>query len=131
MRGEAKMSLRDYNRGGRPSGSRNRLSKQFIDDLLAEWQEHGRKAIKLMRMERPGDFVRVVAGTLPKEFIVENVLTEIDDDELDRMIVRLRTEVLEEHRQAPMIELKPESTDVERATVSDAGGRTPAAKDRE
>jgi enoyl reductase-like protein len=88
------MSLRGYNRGGRPLGSRNRINKQFLDDFLAEWQEGGRKAIKIMRIQHPGDFVRVAASLLPKEFVVENVLTEIDDGELERMITRLRAEVL-------------------------------------
>ena len=94
-------------------GSRNRINKQFLDDFLAEWQEGGRKAIKIMRMQHPSDFVRVAASLLPKEFVIENVLTEIDDEELDRMIARLRTEVLEERRQATMIELRPESSNVE------------------
>jgi hypothetical protein len=116
-------------KGGRTHGSRNRLSKKFIDDLLSEWQEHGRDAIRIMRVERPGDFGRVVASTLPKEFIVENVMTEIDDEELDRMILRLRTEVLEEGRQVPMIELKPEHTnDDESGNVVEAGGGTRATK---
>ena|SRR5215831_5563134 len=123
------MSLRGYNRGGRPSGSRNRLNKQFLDDFLAEWQEGGRKAIKIMRMQHPSDFVRVAASLLPKEFVIENVLTEIDDGELERMITRLRAEVLEERQQAPMIELKPESSDVERENVGANGGRAPAAQD--
>jgi hypothetical protein len=125
------MSLRGYNRGGRPLGSRNRINKQFLDDFLAEWQEGGRKAIKIMRIQHPGDFVRVAASLLPKEFVVENVLTEIDDGELERMITRLRAEVLEERRQTPMIELKPESSDVERENVGANGGRAPAAQDRE
>jgi hypothetical protein len=30
------------NGGGRPKGSRNKLTTEFIDDLYAKWQEHWR-----------------------------------------------------------------------------------------
>ena len=48
-------------RGGRPAGARNRLIKAILDDLLEDWREHGAAAIKLMRVERPGDYVRAAS----------------------------------------------------------------------
>ena len=55
--------------------------------LLADWQEGGAAAIKMMRIERPAEYVRVMCSILPKELIFEtSAVTELDDDELDHMI---------------------------------------------
>jgi hypothetical protein len=53
------------NLGGRPTGARNRLCSTFLRDLVEDWEQHGKAAIQIMRMERPRDYVRVVAGILP------------------------------------------------------------------
>ena len=34
------------NPNGRPKGSRNKLSEEFLADMFADWQEHGPDAIK-------------------------------------------------------------------------------------
>ena len=44
---------------GRPKGSRNRLTEAFVDDLLAEWQKHGRKAIRRLCEQSPIVYVRI------------------------------------------------------------------------
>ncbi len=46
---------------GRPKGSRNRLTEAFLDDLLAEWQKHGRKAIRRLCEQSPVAYMRVMA----------------------------------------------------------------------
>jgi hypothetical protein len=53
--------------GGRPKGSRNKLGEQFLADLHAEWQKSGAQALKRVAEHDPVQFVRVVAGVLPKE----------------------------------------------------------------
>lgn len=53
--------------GGRPKGSRNKLGEQFIADLHHEWQQSGARALKRVAEDDPVQFVRVVAGILPKE----------------------------------------------------------------
>jgi hypothetical protein len=53
--------------GGRPRGSRNKLSEAFIADLCAEWGKSGQDALKRLASEDPASFVRVVAQVLPKE----------------------------------------------------------------
>ena len=74
-------------RGGRPPGSRNKLCRRVLEDLLVDWAEGGAAAIKMMRIERPAEYVRVMCSILPKELIFENsAVTELDDDELDHMI---------------------------------------------
>jgi hypothetical protein len=52
---------------GRPKGSRTRLCDQFVKDLAADWLVHGPQTIRVLRVEDPSTYVRVVAGLMPKE----------------------------------------------------------------
>jgi len=73
--------------GGRARGARNKISTAFLEALAADFEQHGEAAIKLMRIEKPTEYVKVVASILPKEFeITENRLMEIDDDTLDFLL---------------------------------------------
>ena len=49
---------------GRPPGSRNRLTEDFIGDVHAAWLEHGREAIDRVIDERPEAFLAIVARTI-------------------------------------------------------------------
>jgi hypothetical protein len=49
---------------GRPPGSRNRLTEDFLGDLHAAWQEHGREAIDRVIDQRPEAFLAIVARTI-------------------------------------------------------------------
>src|SRR5262245_25853227 len=53
--------------GGRPKGSRNKLGEQFIDDLYAKWQKHGKDVLDRVIKDDPAAFLRTVAQILPKE----------------------------------------------------------------
>jgi hypothetical protein len=82
-------------KGGRKPGSRNKLCRAVLEDLMADWAEGGAAAIKIMRIEQPAAYVRVMCSILPKELILENsTITELDDDELDHMISMLRERAL-------------------------------------
>src|SRR5262249_331324 len=73
--------------GGRRKGARNKISTSFLEALAADFEEHGAAAIKLVRLEKPSEYVKIVASVLPKEFeITENRLMEIDDDTLDILL---------------------------------------------
>ena len=73
--------------GGRPLGSRTKLCRKLLEDLFADWQEGGAAAIKMMRIERPAEYVRVMCSILPKEMLFETgSVSELADDELDQMI---------------------------------------------
>jgi hypothetical protein len=83
--------------GGRVKGSRNRISEAFLKDLALEWEQSGPAALKIMAREEPGNFVKVVAALLPKEFeITDSRLTELSDEEIDGLIeqLRLRTAII-------------------------------------
>jgi hypothetical protein len=83
------------NGGGRRQGARNRISTAFLQALASDFQEHGEEAIKIMRIERPSEYVKVIASVLPKEFEISHSsqLTELDDVELEQFINRLRDEL--------------------------------------
>jgi hypothetical protein len=72
---------------GRVKGTRNKISQAFLEALSKDFDEHGEAAIKIMRVERPTDYCKVIASILPKEFeFTENNLVGIDDNELDAII---------------------------------------------
>lgn len=67
---------------GRPKGSRAKLGEDFLGDLHKEWREHGAAAITAMREEKPGDFVKVVAGVIPQQLEIKSVEGEMSDEQL-------------------------------------------------
>ena len=69
--------------GGRPKGTRNLLQKRFLEELCADFELHGAGAIKICRLERPNEYLKIVASILPKELIVESgILADLSDEEL-------------------------------------------------
>jgi hypothetical protein len=95
-------------KGGRPLGSRTRLCKALLEDLADDWREGGKAAIKMMRIERPAEYVRVMCSILPKELLFETgAVSELGDDELDHMITMLRERALAV-RQQQALEMAPE-----------------------
>lgn len=80
--------------GGRSKGTKNRLSHAFLTDLLADYQAHGAEAIKICRVERPIEYIKMIAGLLPKELeITETYLMELPDDELTAAIEHIRRQL--------------------------------------
>ena len=63
------------NPAGRPPGSKNKLSEDFLAELHVVFQESGGEAIRKMCAENPAEFVRVLAGLVPRELLLE-VTTE-------------------------------------------------------
>jgi hypothetical protein len=80
--------------GGRAKGVKNKLSHAFLTDLLADYEQHGAETIRICRMERPIEYVKLIAALLPKEFeITDSRLNELSDEELDVLIAQLRARV--------------------------------------
>jgi hypothetical protein len=90
---------------GRPKGSRNRLCRAMLDDLMADWAEGGADAIKIMRIEEPAQYVKAMVSILPRELLFENTMTELDDNEINLLIQQIRERLLIE-RQQPLQELR-------------------------
>src|SRR5436309_997509 len=73
----------DGHGGGRPLGSRNKLQGDFLKALAADFAEHGAGVIKIARIEKPVEYLKVITSVLSKEVVVEqSVLSDISDDEL-------------------------------------------------
>jgi len=71
---------------GRKVGARDTLTKQFIVDLAEAWEFYGVRALKMMALEDPSNFVKVVASLLPKEAKVD--ATETMSEE--QLVARIR-----------------------------------------
>jgi hypothetical protein len=77
--------------GGRPPGSRNKLSKAFIAGLCADWIEHGSTVIKTVREKRPDAYLKVVASLLPKQLDIEDdAFDGLTDEQLAALIAYSR-----------------------------------------
>ena len=83
------------NPNGRPKGSRNKFSEEFLDDFREVWAEEGSNAITTMAKNRPGDFVRVAAMLVPKELLLGRSysLADLSDDELVALIEALDVQI--------------------------------------
>src|SRR6516164_4719797 len=82
--------------GGRAKGAKNRLSHAFLTALAEDFEQHGVDAIKIARVERPVEYVRIVAGLMPRELeITETQLMQIPDNELDAFIEFARRRIAE------------------------------------
>src|SRR5215471_10387149 len=95
------MSRKGFQPGhtGRPRGTRNKLAGRVFEDILAHWCEpvapgsnvrKGREALEALYKEKPGEYLRLTASVLPKEFVFENVVADLDDDQIDELILKLR-----------------------------------------
>jgi Family of unknown function (DUF5681) len=78
------------NLAGRPKGSRNKLSEDFVAALYDDFQEHGSAAIAACRVEKPDVYVRVIASLLPKDVQLKvQSLDDLTDDQLMRKLAVL------------------------------------------
>ena len=67
-------------------GSRNKLCRAVLEDLLADWASGGAAAIRMMRIENPSAYCKMMASILPKELLFESgAVTELDDNALERI----------------------------------------------
>jgi hypothetical protein len=53
---------------GRKPGTRNRLSHAFIEAFAADFEQHGTDVIKIVRMEKPHEYLKTAAYLMPKTF---------------------------------------------------------------
>ena len=59
------------NPSGRPKGARNRLSEKFIEELHDSFEQHGAGVIEELMRESPGEYLRIIASIIPKQFGLE------------------------------------------------------------
>lgn len=61
---------------GRPKGSKNKISEDFLQSFHKVWLEHGEAALQRMVEERPAEFIKVAAGLIPKDFHIQQTTDE-------------------------------------------------------
>lgn len=82
------------NPAGRPKGSRNKLGEAFLEDMLADWSEHGKATIEAVRIDKPDQYLKVVASILPKELNIKvNELDELSDEQLARQFAAITAQL--------------------------------------
>lgn len=57
--------------GGRPKGSRNRLTEVFMSAIADDFAQNGADAIERIRREDPTAYVRIVGSFVPRELVVQ------------------------------------------------------------
>jgi Family of unknown function (DUF5681) len=75
------------NPAGRPRGSRNKLSDDFVAALYDDFQDHGSAAIAACRVEKPDVYVRVIASLLPRDVSIK--VQQLDDLTHDQLMRKL------------------------------------------
>jgi hypothetical protein len=86
---------------GRPRGAKNRLQTTFLHALASDFEQHGMDAIRIYRIEEPSRYVAIVASLMPKDLLIGTAAQELEDDQIDELIFKLR-ERLVEHRAVPL-----------------------------
>jgi len=80
------------NGGGRRAGARNKLQTTLLEELAADFEEHGAGVIRICRVEKPVEYLKVIVSVLPKELIVEQSnLAELTDEQVAAYIGILQT----------------------------------------
>ena len=75
------------NPAGRPQGSRNKVSEKLLEALAEDFDTHGNDVIEKVRVDRPHDYLKIVASLVPKQMEIETRLPsrraeDLSDDEL-------------------------------------------------
>jgi hypothetical protein len=84
--------------GGRHKGSRNKLAEDFITDLHEAWKANGKEVIAAVLADKPVDFLKVIAGVIPKEVKIDRTaVDDLGDDEIAAYLAIART-AFEAHR---------------------------------
>jgi hypothetical protein len=104
---------------GRPRGARNKLANSVFADIVEFWETptadgkttRGKAALLAMWRERPHEFVKAVLSILPREFLVESIVTELGDDELNNMIALFREQQRVAQQELPAL-AAPKAIDV-------------------
>lgn len=77
---------------GRPKGSRNALGEAFISALHDDFVQHGPAVIETVRIEKPDQYLKVVASILPKELNIKtDAFDGVSDEQLAALVAAART----------------------------------------
>ena len=83
------------------------VSRRHQAASCAKVQRHWKRSNK----EKPGEYLRLTASVLPREFIFENVTSDLDDEQIDELLLALRQRMIEA-RTAPALLASPDADGV-------------------
>jgi hypothetical protein len=75
--------------GGRRKGTRDRIATALLDALAKDFEEHGEEAVRITRVERPAEYLKIMASILPKELEISHSRIEELTDEQIATILRI------------------------------------------
>ena len=81
------------NPAGKPVAARNKLTSRFLNQLAADFEEHGKKAIQQCRENAPERYLGVIAALVPKQIELTRPLDGLSDDELASIAEHLRSQI--------------------------------------
>ena len=77
------------NPGGRPKGSRARLSEDFLRDLYEAWQQRGEEAVTRVMNENPEAFMRMIVRLMPKHLRIEDLTPDRTSMSREQILAKL------------------------------------------
>lgn len=78
------------NPNGRPKGSRGKITEDFLTTLYKDFKKNGEDAIQKCRISDPSAYLKIVAGLVPKHFVLERPLDGLSDEELADILFDIR-----------------------------------------
>jgi hypothetical protein len=88
------------NPAGRPKGSRNKVSEKLLEALAIDFDDHGKEVIEKVRIERPADYLKIVASLVPKQMEIDDLRTSRRAEDLsDNELAAIATERFNGHPQ--------------------------------
>jgi hypothetical protein len=55
----------------RPRGSKNKITKAYLDAITDDFYKHGKQVIETIRIKQPNVYLRLVAQLVPKDVVLE------------------------------------------------------------
>ena len=78
-------------KGGRPIGARNRITNALLTKLADDFDMHGDAVIKIARIEKPVEYLKIVASLLPKELAINDAkVGDMSEEEIAGLLEMVR-----------------------------------------
>ena len=81
------------NPGGKPVGSKNRISAKFLADLAEDYEQYGVAVIVRVREESPATYIKIIASLIPQQVEVVRPFDGVSDEDLVQSIAFIRAQL--------------------------------------
>src|SRR5262245_8359858 len=83
--------------GGRRKGARDKIATALLEAIAKDFEEHGEEVIRIARVERPAEYLKLCASLIPVAF---------DENAPTQLAITWLTDA-GEHEHTPVIEEEP------------------------